>query len=344
VKDEEVDSLKVASLLLSSTSMPKDKSDYMRIDLDGKSFYINLTMARSEEYWDAFTYLLNNNSSYEAYRAVNSQWQKVSKEELNNKMVQFFSNYRILKDLKKDINRDKYFKINFNMPIIGRNEEIKAIISAINSIEKYHESNNIILIHGEIGIGKSRLIEHIKYRINMKENKDSNCIHIKGNKDDSTKLIINQLLRQIVSVADKSLVNKYKKELINFVPDMYGEEKQVGCEVDALNSKSRFILIAKISSFLQEYYSQNPGIIIADDMNIYDDFTLSIIQYILSKTIIGSNITAILSYRDGDCLNNSKFTEIIAQITGKVNLNIHLRPLLEDKAGQVLKNVLNFLQ
>lgn len=117
VKNEEVDSLKVASLLLSSTSMPKDKSDYMRIDLDGKSFYINLTMARSEEYWDTFTYLLSNNSSYEAYRGVNSQWQKVPKEELNNKMVQFFSNYKILKDLKKDINRDKYFKINFNMPI-----------------------------------------------------------------------------------------------------------------------------------------------------------------------------------------------------------------------------------
>ena len=127
VKDEEVDSLKVASLLLSSTSMPKDKSDYMRIDLDGKSFYINLIMARSEEYWDAFTYLLSNNSSYEAYREVNSQWQKVPKEELNNKMAQFFSSYRILKDLKKDINKDKYFKINFNMPIDLESTKLKGI-------------------------------------------------------------------------------------------------------------------------------------------------------------------------------------------------------------------------
>ncbi|MEG1256280.1 diguanylate cyclase [Clostridium sp.] len=247
------------------------------------------------------------------------------------------------KDYKYKVN-DELENISFNIPIIGRNEEIKAILTSINNIEKYHESKNIILVHGEIGIGKSRLIDHIKYRINIEENKDGkniNCIHIKSNKEDSTKLIINQLLRQIVSVADKSLVNKYKKDLINFVPDMYGEEKQEGCKLHGLNSKSRFILIAKISSFLQEYYSENPGIIIADDMNIYDDFTLGVIQYILNKTTVGSNIIGILSYRDGDCLNNSKFTEIIEQITNKVNLNIHLRPLSEDKAGQVLKNILN---
>lgn len=117
VKDEAVDSMKVANLLLSSTSLPEDKSGYMRIDLDGKEFYINLTMARSEEYWNAYTYILNNNSSYNAYRGTNQGWEKITKEELSNKIFQRFSNYKILSDLKKDINVDKSFKINFNMPI-----------------------------------------------------------------------------------------------------------------------------------------------------------------------------------------------------------------------------------
>lgn len=117
VKDEEVDSMKVANLLLSSTSLPVDKSGYMRIDLDGKEFYINLTMARSEEYWNTYTYILNNNSSYNAYRGTNQGWEKITKEELSNKIFQRFSNYKILSDLKKDINADKNFKINFNTPI-----------------------------------------------------------------------------------------------------------------------------------------------------------------------------------------------------------------------------------
>ncbi|MBZ9688666.1 Ig-like domain-containing protein [Clostridium estertheticum] len=112
-----VDSLKVANLLLSSTSVPKDKSGYMRIDLDGKEFYINLKMARSDEYWTEFNYILSKNSSYNAYRGSNVGWQKITSEELSNKIYQGFSNYKILTDLKKDINVDKHFTINFNMPI-----------------------------------------------------------------------------------------------------------------------------------------------------------------------------------------------------------------------------------
>lgn len=117
VKDEEVDSFKVANLLLSSTSAPKDKSGYMRIDLDGKEFYINLKTARDEEYWAACTYLLSKTLSYDTYRGTNLGWEKITKEELNNKMLQYFSNYKTLSDLKKDINVDKHFKINFNMSI-----------------------------------------------------------------------------------------------------------------------------------------------------------------------------------------------------------------------------------
>lgn len=116
VKDE-VDSLKVTNLLLSSTSVPENKSGYIRIDFNGRAFYINLKMARTEEYWTEFNYILSKNSSYNAYRGSNIGWEKISSEELSNKMLQGFSNYKILADLKKDINVDKHFTINFNMPI-----------------------------------------------------------------------------------------------------------------------------------------------------------------------------------------------------------------------------------
>jgi carboxyl-terminal processing protease len=117
VKDKKVDSLKVANLLLSSTTLPEDKKGYMRIGLDGKEFYINLTMARSEEYWDAYTYILSKSSTDNAYLGTNQGWRKATKEELTNERIHLFSNYKMLSDLKKDINADKHFKINFNGPV-----------------------------------------------------------------------------------------------------------------------------------------------------------------------------------------------------------------------------------
>ena len=117
VVDNTVDSLKVANLLLSSTSVPENKSGYVRVDLDGKEFYVDLKMARSEEYWTAFTYILSKSSLNNTYRGTNEGWDKITSKELASNFLLGFSNYKILSDLKKDINVDKHFTINFNMPI-----------------------------------------------------------------------------------------------------------------------------------------------------------------------------------------------------------------------------------
>ena len=151
VTDEEVDSLKIANLLLSSTSVPEDKSGHMRIDMDGKTFYIDLAMARSQEYWTAFNYVLSNNSTYSAYRGTNVGWEKITKEQLSNKMLQRFPNYRILNDLKKDITLDKHFKINFNMPVEynslqSQGIELKAEITGKVIPIKLEVNDNTVLV------------------------------------------------------------------------------------------------------------------------------------------------------------------------------------------------------
>ena len=99
VKDDEMDSLKVANLLLSGTSLSQDKSGYMKVNINESEFYIDLKMARSEEYFPTFTYILSKNTIH------------------TNKILQAFSNYTILSDLEKDINVDKYFSVNFNKPV-----------------------------------------------------------------------------------------------------------------------------------------------------------------------------------------------------------------------------------
>jgi carboxyl-terminal processing protease len=112
-KDEDIDSLKIANLLLSGRSLPKDKRGYMRIDMDGKVFYVDLKMAREEEYWKEYNYILSQNLSYNAYRGTNLGWESISKADIGNIILQRFSNYKVLDDLKKDIETDKHFKINF---------------------------------------------------------------------------------------------------------------------------------------------------------------------------------------------------------------------------------------
>lgn len=242
-------------------------------------------------------------------------------------------------DYKYKVNKDEK-KLNFNIPLIGRDEEVKSVISSINHIVKYHEPRNVILVHGEIGIGKTRLLKHIKYIMAIRENRGLRCFYMKSSKEEFIKATIGQLLKEIINSADKNLVSKYKKELMILIPEMYGDEED-NFGYSRLSNKEKLVLTAKISSFLQEYYHANPGIIIIDDMNMYDMLTLNVIHYLLSKSSSSNNIIFIIGYRDGDCLNNNNFTEFMDYIDKRVALNIHLRSLTENNSAKMLKNILN---
>lgn len=229
-------------------------------------------------------------------------------------------------------------KLNFNTPLIGRNEEVSNIIKSINEGIKEKSNQSVILIHGEIGIGKTRLITHIKHLIETDYRNNLNCFYVT---DYGSDIAISNLLKQVVINADKSLLNKYKKELSMVIPEMYGEDTTDNYGSIESKIKNNVALMAKISLFLLEYYADKQGIIILDNIHMYDNFTLGIIQYILSRSRCSRNLLVIISYRDGDCLGNSDFTEMLSKINNKVDLEIHLTPLSEEMTSRVLKNILN---
>ena len=69
-------------------------------------------------------------------------------------------------------------KLNFNTPLIGRNEEVSNIIKSINEGMKEKINGSVILIHGEIGIGKTRLITHVKHLIDVNYKNILKCFYV----------------------------------------------------------------------------------------------------------------------------------------------------------------------
>jgi diguanylate cyclase (GGDEF)-like protein len=314
---------------------------------------INMVLKNKDRYRDSKTCkiiikYIENNEGKEYEELFGVRLYNLIEKLCNNKNNSINNIYDIIEQVNSIYNMNYKYKgngkekeLNFNIPLIGRNEEIKMIIGSINRIVKYHETKNVILVHGEIGIGKTRLLEHIKYIMSIRENKGIKCFYMKSSKEEHSNATIGQLLRKIVSIADKNLISKYKKEIMILVPDIYGDNHEENQGYSRLNNKEKLILIAKISSFLQEYYHDNPGIIIIDDMNMYDALTLNVIHYILNKSSSASNILIIIGYRDGDCLNNNNFTDFIDFIKDKIALNVHLRSLTEKNSAKMLRNILN---
>lgn len=261
-------------------------------------------------------------------KSVNEEYEEIFNI-LNDINDIYKTNYKYKALVTNDI-------LSFDIPLIGRSEELELILKYINDIYRNNKNKNIVLVHGEIGVGKTRLLDHIEYITNNNNNID--CIYLSGKKH---KDIITGVLQDIVNRSDKNLLNKYKKELVALGMDISDNTISYTGEGNLLDNRSRLMIIVRLTTLFEEYYSDKKGLILIDNIDKYDEFDYSIIQYIMGRESIHDKIAVILSYRDGDCLNNKYFTKFIDEIGENINLNIHLRPLSEDKCVLMLKNILN---
>lgn len=222
-------------------------------------------------------------------------------------------------------------------PLIGREEEVKLISRYINNCYKSDDSKNVIIVHGEIGIGKTRLLDHIGYLMENDANIDS--IHL--NDKDNHKDFILSILNNIVRNSDRNLTNKYKKELVTIGLES-GDNEFSGITDDYfIDYKTRLILVVKLIGLLEEYYSDKKGLIIIDNVDKYDEYTFSLIDYIINRESIRNRLVLVISYRDGDCLKNKEFTKFLSDIEHNVNLSMHLRPLPENECVDMIRAILN---
>ncbi len=229
-------------------------------------------------------------------------------------------------------------KLNLNIPIIGRDEEINSLIGVKEFIFKNEDSKNIITIHGEIGIGKTRLLTHMDYILKL--NREIVQTYLDTTVDVSN--VVSSILKQMIPNADKELVVKYQNELSYFAPEIKKQNLDLQNYEQLPENRKKYVIIGKISSFIREFYADKQGVIIIDAIDRCDEFTIDLLQYLITKLSNDNRkLIIILSYRDGECLENKKFMEFLSNIREFVKLDLILKPLNKEKVVLMIKEILD---
>lgn len=137
VNDEEINSLDVAKLILADASdyeqieALKDKSSYVKVILNGLSYYINLKEARKDENWESFKKISDKIPNSNIYAGIGEKW--VSFKQLNFTLENeyFYPDSTIVKDTIKSKD-NKVITLTFNKPILY-DKSIYDNIELINS-------------------------------------------------------------------------------------------------------------------------------------------------------------------------------------------------------------------
>lgn len=259
--------------------------------------------------------------------------------------------YETISDLLMDINvffHKKYLphrkeeteKLNFNLKMIGRDEEIDKIINVYESIKNKNNYNSTFLIHGESGIGKTRFLKALKYIFSLKKINVYKSFILNASTKNSNKALAD-ILKQFISECETEVLERYESELVKFIPELSGKKNIIPTE-PLSGGKERFRLINRTTGFIEECINNIPIVIIIDNFHLADDFTIELIEYLIRKKLPNKNIMVIMSYCDGECIQNKRFMEFTKNISKNNDLNnIFLKELGEKQVGTMIQNILS---
>jgi len=257
------------------------KSDIYSV---GMLIYI-LIMGEIKEY--------NESEFYEKIRFNMDDITKKKFVELINNMVDKDPNIRP-KNLTKVIKKFKQFsraniyypireereKLNFNGKIIGREKEIDKVFEASEHKKK------LVTILGESGIGKTRLIKELTYRLRM----DKKSVYSISVSEESNREFepITKILRQMIKHCSGSgkckeeMINKYGCELIKLVPSI-GDICKIKPSPTLIGNKEKFRLYNRVVNFMIETIEDRQTYILIDDLHKADLETIKLIDFIIKK-------------------------------------------------------------
>lgn len=133
VKD--VDSLAIAELFSGKSINNVDKRGYVKVSSDGRDFEIDLNLAKDQNYWAAFKYIIDSSPKENVYIGTEKGWVEAPIDYFDNIYKFLYGNFKVI-DTLKDVAENKVFTITFNKSV------------NINTIK---DSTNIEIIDSETG-------------------------------------------------------------------------------------------------------------------------------------------------------------------------------------------------
>ncbi len=215
-----------------------------------------------------------------------------------NKLSQnkYSSNYKLERE-----------KLNFTTEIIGRDKELNEVLTIDNEFENRIYNKKVVTITGESGIGKTRLLEEIKFRFKMK-GRDVYYTTISDENSSPLRPII-EILRRMINNCENSLIEKYGCELVKIIPELR-VINDVKPSSMLSGDRERLRLYDRISNFLVDFVKNNPTYVIIDELQNSDLETINLINYIITNKK-NSPLLFVFSFNERILDNNFDIIEIV---------------------------------
>lgn len=269
----------------------------------------------------------------------------ISKMTAKNPNDRYNNIYEIIEDINnvfstqyKPFIRKEVEQLNYNTKIIGREYEIRKIMHEFKDMTKHEHDKKLIFVHGESGIGKTRLFKEIRHIFTMKNaNVFSNLSTENKNINENINLL--KILKKIISECDMELVDRYQSILSSLFPEVNSDA--VNNSLELMDEKSKFKLVNGIAGFIGDFLKNKQSVFILDDIDLSSDFSIDFLEYMYIKKLDTKGIMCIMSYSDGYNYNK-KLSEFLKNVSCTSDVtDIALHGLSDIETGNMLQHIMS---
>ncbi|MBE7555607.1 MAG: alpha/beta fold hydrolase [Anaerolineales bacterium] len=226
------------------------------------------------------------------------------------------------------------------MPFVGREREYTQLVERLRSIES--RSGYVVLLEGEPGIGKSRLVEEV---VRTAQNQGvvvllSKCYEIEQRVPYQTVIdLVYQALSGCPSGTFQHLPASTLAELAFLVPEI----EQVFPNLPALPTGLDQVRQARLFRTLQQFLTAAAGqkglMLVVDDLHWADEVTLQFLPY-LARHIANEPVMLIGTFRSEEAAANEQLSAYLHSLLGEPHsLHITLNRLSLEDAGALVASL-----
>ncbi|MCF6466709.1 diguanylate cyclase domain-containing protein [Clostridium sp. Cult2] len=261
----------------------------------------------------------------------NSIAREISLREVINRIKEIFN-----LDYEYDLVKERG-TLNFKTQIVGRDKEIDKILSTDEDLMNEKDFKKAILISGDTGVGKTRLLKEITYLLKMR-GREVYYLEITQNIQSGLKPATN-ILRQTVKDAPINLLNKYSKELIKVLPEL---KFVVNIEPidDIRGDRERLRLYDRVTNFLEEFTKDKPMYLIIDNLGDCSEEFLHLLDYLMDN-INKESLVLVAAINEKKILKKSSKDNIFQKWFSEQNIeNIKVSNLNLSEIGEFIQYIL----
>lgn len=245
---------------------------------------------------------------------------------------------KILNTQYKPFIKDELEEIVSKTKIVGRDREIKKILDTNEMLDKGKTLGNIVFVHGEHGIGKTRFFNEIKHIFALKKMDIYHSIKGRNSKLNSSRPVV-ELIKQLLAKCDMELLEQYGNELSRIIPEI-DPESGIDSYFNFTSEKEKLYTFNRILSFIQECIKDRPTMFIIDNINLVNSENMELLEYIAMNSQ-NQRVLIILGY----CDNNEEESNKVIMLSQRIKAikkvqDIALGSLNIEETADMIKNML----